>query len=462
MGRINWPRTRDILICIICVGLIVDRAWSLGALFVDAIVILLLSMAVAFLITPAVNFLTRLHLPRVLAALIVYLLVLAAIGGFGYSVVTTLVAQITQFSDSINTFFKHVPDWYNNVIDFLLKQGISQTDITNVVNTLQKQVGDFASSAASSATSIFSIVVNVFLDIFLILVLSFYLTVDGKRIRDNIVGIIPKRSLPHVMVFEDALNRVVGNYIRGQLTLAAIVGIYVGLVCVITGLSGYALIVGLLAFLFETIPMVGPALASIPTLALTLLVPGKFPGITIEVAILFVILQVIESNILGPRIVGHAVGLHPVAAILSLLVFAQLFGIFGALLATPIVAAVWVVIVSIYRSARGETADQMLARKRAPWSIRRPNIPSALRTMRRTGSPGEPEGQAERNNGEFYQSDGRYLPRKPQRPPALHPSGTIRRRQPHPENPPPDEEDETGRDESVQIVPVPDGGDTKE
>jgi predicted PurR-regulated permease PerM len=224
---------------------------------------------------------------------------------------------------------------------------------------------------------------NTFLNIFLVGVISFYLTLDGKRIRDSLVSIAPKRWLPNVLLFEDALNRVVGNYIRGQLTLAAIVGVLTGFICVVTGLNNYALICGVLAFLFETIPMVGPALASITPLLLSLLLADPFPR-TFWVILLFIALQLIESNILGPRIVGHAVGLHPVASILALIIGARLFGVFGALLATPIVAAGWVVIASIYRSARGETADQMLARKRAPWQMRRPSA----NFIRRTRGPG--------------------------------------------------------------------------
>jgi hypothetical protein len=118
--------------------------------------------------------------------------------------------------------------------------------------------------------------------------------------------------------------------------------------------------------------MVGPALASIIPLLLSLLLPDPFPR-TFIIAICFIILQAIESNVLGPRIVGHAVGLHPVAAIMALLVGAKLFGVFGALIATPLVAAAWVVVASIYRSARGETADQILAHKRAPWAFQRPS-----------------------------------------------------------------------------------------
>jgi AI-2E family transporter len=183
-----------------------------------------------------------------------------------------------------------------------------------------------------------------------------------------------------VRLFEDALNRVVGNYIRGQLSLAAIIGILAGVGCYFLRLNNFALIIGVLAFLFETIPMVGPALASIPAILISLLLPDPFPR-TYAIIVYFIIIQMIESNILGPRIVGHAVGLHPVASILALVIGAQLFGAFGALLATPIVAAFWVVIASLYKSLRGESADQMLAQRRTSW-IRRPSHASHLKIRR--------------------------------------------------------------------------------
>ena len=85
------------------------------------------------------------------------------------------------------------------------------------------------------------------------------------------------------------------------------------------------------------------------------------------ILIYFIIIQLIEGNILGPRIVGHAVGLHPVASILALIVGVQIFGPFGALLVTPILAAIWVVVTSFYRSFHGESADEILANKRTSW-----------------------------------------------------------------------------------------------
>ncbi len=382
MERDVWQRRRDILISIICIGIILWALWNVAGQFVDAIIIFLLSMAVAFLLTPLVNYLVSLKVPRVLAAIVVYVVVLGTLGVLGYSLIFTLIRQLLTFQNTVVNFFTILPNTYQSLIGFLLKQGISQVNIDAALLQIRDQAIAFAQLAASNAVGIVFLVTNAFINILVVVVLSFYLVLDGKRIRDSLISVTPQRIMPQVQIFERALNEVVGNYIRGQLTLAAIIGVLAGVGCGLLGLGDYALIIGLLAFLFETIPMVGPALASIPAILISLLLPDPVQR-TIWIALYFAAIQMVESNILGPRIVGHAVGLHPVVSILALLVGAKLFGAFGALLATPVVAATWVVIASIYRSARGETSDQIIARKPAPWTLRRPSDLS-LRGRKRT------------------------------------------------------------------------------
>ncbi len=365
MERVNWQRIRDMLIVIICIGIMVWAAFSIMGIFVHAIVLLLLAMAVAFLVTPLVNILHR-YMPRLFASLIVYLIVVSGLIAICYALVFSLIQQVDYFSTHLPQYVQNLPTTYTVTLDWLVKQGIPISSINKAISTIEDQANALALTLAANLVSVVQIVADVIINILLVAVLSFYLALDGKRIRNALVNIAPKESMPHVMLFEDALNRVVGNYIRGQLTLATIIGVLAGVGCYFLGLYNFALIIGVLAFIFETIPMVGPALASIPAILISLLLPDPFPR-TYVILIYFIIIQLIESNILGPRIVGHAVGLHPVASILALIVGVQLFGPFGALLATPILAAIWVVVTSFYRSFRGESADEMLANKRTSW-----------------------------------------------------------------------------------------------
>ncbi|MGB8346143.1 MAG: AI-2E family transporter [Ktedonobacteraceae bacterium] len=373
MGKINWARNRDILISIICVGVIVWFAWGLlFGEFVTTFVLLLLSLAVSFLLTPFVNLLDR-FMPRILATLVAYVLTIAVLVGLSYAIVFSLIQQVLTFQDTVINFFNNLPSQYNTLIKFLLQQGIPQANITDALNQVKTQATSFATSLASNALNIVFIVTNTFIDIIIVLVMSFYFTLDGEHIRNSLMSIFPERYKKPVELFEESLNRVVGNYIRGQLTLAVIIGILAGVGCAFLGLRSYALIIGVLAFIFETIPMVGPTLASIPAILISLLLPDPFPR-TFWIIIYFICVQAVESNILGPRIVGHAVGLHPIASLLALIIGAQLFGAFGALLATPLVAAAWVVISSLYRSfVLGQSADEILATsKKKGWVLRRP------------------------------------------------------------------------------------------
>ncbi|HEX6551626.1 MAG TPA: AI-2E family transporter [Ktedonobacteraceae bacterium] len=373
MDQANWQRRRDILLCIVCIGIIAWFAWNLLlGLFFHAILLLLLSMAVAFLITPGVDLLERNKIPRVFATILMYIIVLAGLSLLFSALAYSFIQQVFSFRDIVTRFFGALPDQFRYLDDFLVKRGIPQANIDDAISQVRGQLVGFAQAAAANVVNIAFIMTNALIDILLILVLSFYFTLDGKNIRNNLKSIVPEKHQKTVDVFEDALNRVVGNYIRGQLTLAAIIGILAGVGCYFLGLSGYAIIIAFLAFLFETIPMLGPTLATIPAVLISLLLPNPFPR-TFFIILYFVIVQLIESNVLGPRIVGHAVGLHPIAAILCLIIGVQLIGPFGALIATPIVAAAWVVIVSLYNSARGKTADQMLEHsKRKPLVIRPP------------------------------------------------------------------------------------------
>lgn len=394
MGQINWQQRRDILISIICMGIIAWTLWNLVNQFIEAILLLLLSAAIAFLITPLTNFLTRSGIPRLFSAIISYVLVLIILVAFAYLLISSLVNQVQIFSATIVDFTVKIPNRYSDFIRFLTIQAkIPPLRISDALNSVEQQVQNFASAAVANAINLILLLTNTFLNFLIVLMVSFYLTLDGKRIRDSIFSILPKRSLSNAHLFEDALSRVVGNYIRGQLTLALIIGVAVALVCTVTGLGEFAVIFGVLGFLFETIPMVGPFLASISPVIVSLLLPNPFPRTVIVIAC-FVVIQVLESNILGPRIVGHAVGLHPVVSIMSLVVFAKLFGAsfgafggaIGALVATPIVAAAWVVVASFYRSARGETADQMLSHKRASWALRMSSSNAARPSSSSSGS----------------------------------------------------------------------------
>ena len=198
MERVNWPRTRDILISIICIGIILWYAWGLlFGLFVHAVVLLLLSMALAFLLTPAVNYLQKNNMPRVIATLVMYAFLLIALGALAYAIVFSLIQQVLTFQVTVVNYANALPDRLTALQKFLVSNGIPQSSINDALNQIRGQATAFATALANNVLNIALIVTNTFIDILLIVVLSFYFTLDGKHIRDSLIGIAPKKLCPH-------------------------------------------------------------------------------------------------------------------------------------------------------------------------------------------------------------------------------------------------------------------------
>src|SRR2546421_9536533 len=180
MERVNWERVRDILISILCVGVMLWAAWSIMGLFVHAVVLLLLAMAVAFLVTPAVDFIGR-YIPRLLAALLVYAVVLAIVGGLCYALIFSLIQQVNYFSQNLPGYVQTLPTTYANTQQWLIQQGIPRDTIDAAINSITQQ----ANALAASLTTIIFVVTDAIINVLLVVVLSFYLALDGKRIRNS-------------------------------------------------------------------------------------------------------------------------------------------------------------------------------------------------------------------------------------------------------------------------------------
>lgn len=155
---------------------------------------------------------------------------------------------------------------------------------------------------------------------------------------------------------EKQLNRMIGGYIRGQLLMALIIGNTTGLGMFFLGVR-FPVVIGVAAFNFR---------AGADDRSCSDGTSGgdhrRLPGfpLVLYVLIFYVALQLVESNVLGPRISGHAVGLHPVASILALVTGADLFGLWGAILAVPIAGLAFVIASAVVKQWRGEPVEGLV------------------------------------------------------------------------------------------------------
>lgn len=297
----------------------------LWVLFKIVDILLLFFVAFIFMsaLSPLVEKLTKFKIPRVIAVLFVFLLVLGSIIGLFTIGLTPLVTQTSNLTQKLI-----------DVSDSLLNAHIiDQTVIKQELSGLSGQL------------------VNVTVDIFqnfiaLIstMVITIYMMLDRKKIEDygtSFFGSKQDEAQQLLRRIEDKL----GAWLRGQIILSLVIGIsvYVGLTAL--GIE-YALPLGIVAGLLEVVPVIGPIVSAIPAVLIALTVSPIFAGV---IAGFYLLIQQLEGHFIVPQVMKRAVGLNPLLVILAISVGGRLLGIGGALLAVPIAVVLQLILQEIIR-----------------------------------------------------------------------------------------------------------------
>lgn len=350
--RVNqrWGRRRDIVITTLGVLVIVAvLVWAMAHV-AHALLVVVVAALLAYALSPAVTVLAR-HVPRALAILVVYLAVVSVVGAIGYLVTTAVVDQITALTHQITLLLSPNENTTNSpLLGWLHSLGITQAQIRAVGDQVLGQAQIVLHSAVPLLEGIFSAV----LDTILVAVLSIYLLIDGHRVIQFARTSVPIKHRARVTFTLTTLERVVGGYIRGQLVLATLVGLLVGVGMTVFRVP-YAVLLGVIAFVLEFIPILGVFISG-AACVLIALTQGWF--LAVVVLVYFVLVHIIEGDIVGPRIVGRAVGVHPAVSMFALLAGAELFGIWGALFASPLAGLLQTFLSALWREWREFHASQ--------------------------------------------------------------------------------------------------------
>jgi predicted PurR-regulated permease PerM len=202
--------------------------------------------------------------------------------------------------------------------------------IQGIFEALSRTAGDLTAALSRLAGQV--------LNLILVPILFFYLLKDFNRIKDFIHCHLPKASSEKIRRYIRSINRIIGGFFRGQLIVCTIVAVLTTFLLYIFDVP-YALILGLLAGILNIIPYIGLAITLTIGILIGLLSPQ--PLVTLlKTVIIIEAVQIMEGNVLSPRIVGNRVGLHPVWVIFSVLIFAHFWGIPGLLIAVPTAAII--------------------------------------------------------------------------------------------------------------------------
>jgi predicted PurR-regulated permease PerM len=346
----TWMRRCGLPFAILAwTGVALLLLWLVGHV-IQTLLLLTLATLLAYALAPAVTILARV-MPRFLAILIVYLIVLGALSAVLYLIVSTAIVQVVSLGDYVRFLLTPSTTGQLTPLEQTAQSfGISPTQIATTRDQLVASIQGFAGSVVPLLTGL----VGAVLDVVLVAVLSIYLLADGARIFNWLGRNMPQQQQGRMRFLLDTLQRVVGGYLRGQLLMCALLGVLVGIGMQLIGVP-YALLLGVLAFIFGFIPVLGTLLSGAICVLLAL-TQGWVRAVI--VLVYFVVVHIIEGDVVGPRIVGKSIGLHPVVSLAALLAGAELYGIAGALFASPVAGVLQAFLVAIWLEWRATHLHQ--------------------------------------------------------------------------------------------------------
>lgn len=300
----------------------------------------LMAAILAYILNPVVRRLEQLRVPRVLAVVGVFLvLTLATVAALlvliipAIGQVQTLIQDPSAMIERINALVVRARE-LPYVGERITK--LDQDAITGFLQNNAPSAGQVLQGATGFIGGVFGVFGTV-LNLMLMLIVSIYLLLDRERITRAALAAIPHTVRDQAVELFHAVERTLMRYLKGQLTLCAIMGI-IGWAIAFFVIGEYSLLIGLWVGVTEIIPVIGAFLGAVPAVLIALFVGGFDKALV--VAGLFLVAQQIEGNILVPRILGSSVGVHPLWVLFATLAATALYGFVGAIFAVPVVAIV--------------------------------------------------------------------------------------------------------------------------
>ncbi|MBI5457051.1 AI-2E family transporter [Candidatus Kaiserbacteria bacterium] len=310
-------------------------AWLLYKLQ-DLALVILTAVVIASAIEPGVKALARYRVPRLISVILIYLLLIGLFLGLFYLFLPFVLEDVATFLATLPSYLNAFSssgafDEFSSILGLPVP---SVSDAGNVLSQVRGAIGESGAygNAFSAASSVFGGV----LSFVLIIVFSFYFAVNETGVAEFLRFISPRKYESYVLDLWHRTRQKIGLWMQGQLILGLIMGVFVYLALTLIGVK-HALLLAVLASMFELIPVFGPTLAAVPAVIIGFVDGGL--GIGLLIVAVYVVLQQFENHLLYPLVVTKVVGVPPLLVILALIIGAKLAGFLGILLAVPAAAA---------------------------------------------------------------------------------------------------------------------------
>ncbi|MBX5483406.1 MAG: AI-2E family transporter [Myxococcaceae bacterium] len=330
--------------------------FGLIAIFAGVAVPVLLSLAVAYVLNPLVTFLERRGLGRTWGTVTVFAVLVLLLAAFAWYLVPVVRDEASKLPEFFRQASKQVIPRIESALGISLPELIRQRteELGTEASELVKSVGPAVARLATSFAQNTARFVATVLGLLVVPVIGFFFLRDYPVLLRQLQNLLPRRAAALVSRRFAQVDEVLSAFVQGQITVGAILSVIYS-VGLSTARVDMAILIGLVAGFGNMVPYLGTAVG-IVLAAFGLMLSWQGPWQLVVVVATFLGAQLLEGLVITPRIVGERVGLKPVAVIIAVLGFSELFGFVGVLLAVPVAAVLKVVLAVVVERYRKSPA----------------------------------------------------------------------------------------------------------
>jgi predicted PurR-regulated permease PerM len=329
--------TAVLILGTIVLGMVaIEQAATVFFAFGDTILVFFLAWLLAFILSPVVAGLTRVVpvLPRIGAVVLVYITLVGAIVLIVVLIANALAQSITSFVAGVPSLRDNLPTLLAPWQDWLRSLGFDQVNLVVQAESFLDNLASYATQLIGPLQQLAVASIGALGSLLLVLILSLYMVADRDQIMSFFFRIVPPARTDEARLLERSVARSFGGFLRGQATLGVVYGAIAAFTSLVLGLP-YVAITSAAAGVLMAIPFFGPFVAWAPPVIVAFLVPGEH---WLPAAILMGVGWLIVMNVLQPRLMQEAVGIHPIVVLGSVLIGSKIAGITGAIFGIPIAA----------------------------------------------------------------------------------------------------------------------------
>lgn len=330
----------------------------------------IIAIIFAYIIDPIVNYLERKGVKRQFGVIIVYISVILIFGILIVSVIpktineisnllTSLPAMVDTLIREVNTFVSNLfakfnielpenfinvyketnPKVNGNVETPQIVSDILDSIKATINDLIVKAQGSLMGSLSNVLSKVYGFLTSAF-RLILIIIFSFYFSVDKDRFMLRVKKAIPNKYREDISYLTSNIDTALQQFIRGRMLMAIFVGLITMAYLLVLRVD-FAIIIGLITCVADIIPYIGPFLGCAPAVLFAFM---DSPMKALWVLILFVIVQWVENNILAPKLIGDSTGLNPLVILISIIIGGGIFGVWGMVISVPLMSIIFILV----------------------------------------------------------------------------------------------------------------------